>query len=424
MISILDIVDYEHIPEKKRYGDRHGTYICPVCGHDMDINYAKNCFKCFKCNSGGGILDLFGFCEIPGYDKRDYPKNSHQSKELFKKIINTLQIDTRPLQRHNYISHYSPKPNPIASVAVRDAVYSAMLQACILDETDKNSLKARGFNEFEIKKLGFKSVPQFQSKIVIKKITQMIGITDFTGIPGFYKKDGNWNFLDWMEGFFIPIRNEHGKIVALQTRMRHFSKKYLFFSSSDKTCGTSSGSPACVFGKPAETVYITEGPIKGALFYKYTRKTILSVPGVNSTSNLFEILEEWRKIGTKKIRIAYDMDWMKNSHVKKALDNLSKTLRNKGFQINYLNWNPEFKGIDDMLFHMWLSQKGIVQFTAKYKSINTLFPFINKVLKNGGKEIRIIVNQDKYSEKCLQKIQKVYNSCLVTKHANVITITV
>lgn len=60
--NIMDVAELLHLHIRRRQAD--SVYAdCPICGDKrgkMNINFAKNLWRCNYCNEGGGMLSLYG----------------------------------------------------------------------------------------------------------------------------------------------------------------------------------------------------------------------------------------------------------------------------------------------------------------------------------------------------------------------------
>ena len=60
--NIMDVAELLHLHIRRRQAD--SVYAdCPICGDKrgkMNINFAKNLWRCNYCNEGGGMLALYG----------------------------------------------------------------------------------------------------------------------------------------------------------------------------------------------------------------------------------------------------------------------------------------------------------------------------------------------------------------------------
>ena len=82
-----------------------------------------------------------------------------------------------------------------------------------------------------------------------------------------------------------------------------------------------------------------------------TGLTVIAVPGVNSLSHLRETLEYVKRQGTTRIMTAFDMDYLKNPHVKDGYINLANLIADVGIDYGTYLWDPQFKGLDDYIWH-------------------------------------------------------------------------
>lgn len=106
---------------------------------------------------------------------------------------------------------------------VLDIVYRSLLNQLDLDDRHYLHLTSpnRQLNDRQILLREYRSFPK-QPWNVVKAIQQEIDVDDFTGIPGFYLKDGGksdyWS-ISGREGILIPYRNPKNQIVGFQYRL-------------------------------------------------------------------------------------------------------------------------------------------------------------------------------------------------------------
>lgn len=91
--------------------------------------------------------------------------------------------------------------------------------------------------------------------------------------------------------------------------------------------------------------------MKADIIHHITGLTVIAVPGVNSLNHLKETLEYVQSKGTTKIMTAFDMDYLKNPHVKDGYFNLSAMLAQSGIDYGTYLWDPQYKGLDDYVWH-------------------------------------------------------------------------
>lgn len=238
-----------------------------------------------------------------------------------------------------------------ASIKRRDKVYSDFLSSLFLLTRHKEDLLRRGLTDWRIKKNGYRSVPEIEKPWIICKKLISIG-HDLAGIPGFYKVEGPhgtyWTF-DRKPGYFISVRDEKGRIQALQRRMDDTrGGKYMLFSGHKDKCGCSCGTPAHV-AVPSEIkderVWITEGPLKSDIASKYLSALVL---GALSAGTWRPVIPAAKALGVREAVIAYDMDMDTKEDVYSAYVSLKAALKKQGIMVSQAVWEG-VKGIDDAL---------------------------------------------------------------------------
>ena len=109
-----------------------------------------------------------------------------------------------------------------------------------LSSAHRDSLLARGLTREVIERNGYASAPTRARAAEIVRSLSPLGLE---GVPGFYLEGGTWRMAITSPGFYVPVRDEHGRVSGLQLRRDSGSPKYLWLSSSGRGCGTSSGAP-------------------------------------------------------------------------------------------------------------------------------------------------------------------------------------
>lgn len=394
--DIGDVAYLLQIPIPYKGNERTNYNVdCPFCGkkEKLNLNFRKNVFRCNRCIESGHMLDLYA--KIYGIDTKqayheivdrlhcNVPGSSYEirRKEIKSKIANVINV-------------------PIATKEVRHYTYSTFLSMLSLTTIHRDKLLMRGLTEEQITKNEYRSTPIFGFKNLTKKIIEN-GCT-VKGVPGFYQEEnGEWNinFYAKSSGIIIPVRDTNGYIVGMQIRCDkvYKGKKYIWFSSSNKHMGVSSGSPIHFVGeKDTKILFITEGGLKGDIAHAISNNTFACVAGVNQYTTLKPFLEKF--VAENKIKLiyeAYDMDKFLNTICKgdynsdciqcehyskyinekvKDIECPRKQIKRKNIQngCNKLkdicselqiplkvliwntdgngNWNEEIKGIDDYLY--------------------------------------------------------------------------
>lgn len=341
-------------------------YECPVCGSGHRANGSGGLsvshrgyphWTCFACGEKGDVVDM-----IRHVEGLSFSEAIKRGEEMF--LAGGATIKPVPVVRNT-----QPQSN-IASIEKRDTFYRFILGGLSLSQKHISDLKARGVLDSEIGR--YRSVPDRvwsnTTKGFFADLTQnaMSVLNDTPdGVPGFYvNQDGCWTFAVTYQGFLIPVMDMAGRIQGLQLRVDDPTKsaKYIWISSNPDptrkrpyTNGTCAESvPHCRWGSRArDTLYITEGPLKGDIASTLLDRTFLALPGVTSTSTLPNILTAFKKRGVVRVVFAFDMDRATNPAVASAIEKAQSIVKKAGLECHDFIWNPNFpvdgkyKGIDD-----------------------------------------------------------------------------
>src|SRR5262249_30633817 len=141
-----------------------------------------------------------------------------------------------------------------------------------------------------------------------------------------------------------------GRIVALKVRRDggDGSGKYMWISSAWHG-GPGSGAPAHVplgIQAPAETVRVTEGPLKADIA---TDLSGLPTVGMASAASWRPTLPILKQLSARTVRLALDGAARDKPAVARALPAAAEGLADAGFIIELERWPLEYKGIDDAL---------------------------------------------------------------------------
>ena len=253
-------------------------------------------------------------------------------------------------------THLRASQREIFHIDARHETYAALLGKLSLASDHRENLLSRGLTDEMIRANGYKTMPIVGFSVLAKQLHEegyYLG-----GVPGFYHtKDGRWTFANERRGILIPARNPDGKIQGLQIRLDNVRKgKFRWISSIGKRDGCKAEGWTHTVGKPTQTVLLTEGPLKADVINCLTGLTVVAVPGVNSLKHLKETLKHLQKNGTTKIMTCFDMDYLKNPHVRDGYHNLANVLAENGIEYGTYLWDPHFKGLDDYVWHC--KQKG------------------------------------------------------------------
>jgi hypothetical protein len=337
------------LPIQQPSGNRSSYYIpCPCCDGDkkhnghLNINLAKDVFRCPRCNFSGGVLDLYSFY---GNVSRDEASKAIAAK--LRIYENGPNIKPRTVkQPESIIQEY-----PLADVDMRDATYRALLNKLSLASDHKKNLLCRGLSDDIIIKKRYRTTPVFGWHNIARKL-QDEGLY-LSGVPGFYRDDnGKWTFAEVKRGILIPVCDIQGRIQGLQVRRDDIERrKFRWISSSERNDGCKAEGWTHLAGDFREEILLIEGPMKADIVNYLTGRTALSVPGVNSLTNLQATLIELMNLGVKRVMTAFDMDMMKNFYVQNGYRVLLQMLDGMGFEFGTYLWNPYYNGLDDYVWN-------------------------------------------------------------------------
>lgn len=315
-------------------------------------------------------------------------------------IKTTLLRDSSALAYHHVIGEsgstalYAPRTvlprQDLAPIERRHAVITDLLVGAGLRPAHIAYLNARGISEATAVRLGYASVPAGLLHFTL--IEQLAIRYNLRGVPGFYTDHGTWT-LAATPGILLPVRDRHGLIAGCQINteraiaayMRYTAQgealpeeldlggKYVWLSSvpyedEDRATGRrytrrkDGVGPAVVPhfhvpdlpraskvpGEPLDECVVVEGVLKCDRVALMMKEVTIGMPGVGiGAAAVANFLK-----GVRRAMIAYDMDWLTNTHVKAALGGLLELTREvRGLtDVWVAKWSPEDgKGLDDLL---------------------------------------------------------------------------
>lgn len=233
-----------------------------------------------------------------------------------------------------------------ASLDACDAAYRALLAQLSLTQAHREALMRRGLDAAAIARGGYRSLAGSGRTALGRSVA---AITSLEGVPGFHVAGTSW-VVGGASGLLVPLRNLAGQIVALKVRRddANAEPRYLYLSS------TRHGGPSAVHAlhvpvgiepRSCALLRITEGELKADVATHLSGVPTLSVPGVGSWRLAIEAA---KALEPQLIQIAFDTDWREKPAVARAARSLLDGLRSAGFAAEVLDWNPRFKGIDDL----------------------------------------------------------------------------
>lgn len=381
----MDVASLLRLNIRRRGGSRVVYADCPICG-DRRGKFALypdlNTWRCWHCGERGGMLPLYG--KLHGIS----------NSEAYREICDTLALNG-----------FAPAPAPVSPVkgaSSKDApsdkaldeeihrTLTALLSLLTLTPGHRDHLRSvRGLTDEDIERFGFKSTPPSQkcrglTECLIKQGCRV------RGVPGFYVNDyGKWTvkFYTRTSGIVIPLRGVDGLLHGLQVRLDHPIRdendppdkqgaKYLPLTSTGKNQGVSSGCPIHFVGDPhARVIYVTEGALKADIVHALTGRTFVATMGASNPNGLDELFSFLSHNGTEEIIEAEDMDKYRNVEVNRGAAMVYQLARKNGMACRRLNWNPNFKGIDDWQIALRRKkeiQKGVHRMTFKAQYLDGL----------------------------------------------------
>lgn len=353
--GIMDIVELLHL--KIRRPSPKGVYVdCPICNDKrgkMHVNSQNDTWRCNYCNESGGMLSLYA--KLHNMSTRD------AYREICDAILNGESLSDYSVKYPDKPKEVPTENTPIADITVRNRTYTAFLSMLTLSKGHREHLQmVRGLPDEQIERYGYKSMPPFyMCRSLAERLLQKG--CQLEGVPGFYQKDGVWTIASssYTAGILIPARTRTGMISGFQIRLdtplkneddlpEKAGAKYIWFSSAGKPKGTSSGSPAHFVGDPdAGVVYVTEGLLKSDIAHYLMNRSFAATAGVNNMAQLEVLLKELAENGTHTIIETEDMDKYRNEAAAKGALKLYELAKKYGMKCRGLNWNPNYKGVDD-----------------------------------------------------------------------------
>lgn len=315
-------------------GAREIKALCPFCGdkhYHLYLNTEKNQWNCFRCGAKGNDVSL--------YARINCMTNREAANELSRYIGNTEPKVIRPINN-----------TPMKPLIERHNVYYDLLRLLYLNGSHYKDLADRGLSAVNIRQFMYKSLPanEYECRNVIKNLCQK---HDLSGIPGFYRKYGEWKmYMPKYGGFFVPVCDKDGYIQGMQIRLDSDTERYRWFSTNEYPEGTGVSSWVHVVGNTSsDTAYLTEGALKADVTSTLSGgELLLAIPGVNAVTCLADTL---RQLNLKKVYEVFDMDKQVNVNVMKALARIKDILKECGIETQTCTWNPWYKGIDDYVLY-------------------------------------------------------------------------
>ncbi|MED0677519.1 CHC2 zinc finger domain-containing protein [Aneurinibacillus thermoaerophilus] len=420
-VTVLDLV-YRLGAQVKKVGIHYQVF-CPNPNHvektpDTYIRPSINRFQCFGgggCGAAGDAIAFYAWYTFGYYDPKAH---------FLDCVTGIAEVMGIPVQYEDKSRPQKPRKRPTATPAQKfEYVSAGDVEARSADECDRIYRKflsmcpiyrrhaeewlgpKRQYSKEDVIAMGLRSVPGTYEEVsaIIKKLLQ--SGESLERVPGFTqrlrkggdpenKNDWYWTIVGKIDenegGYFIPVRDEEGRIVRLRVTTNG-KPKYIWFSSAPNVFlkdgkwtfddpqwqaqrdnylhkmrkgGAPSGAPVNVVlpikqltywsaGTPIDSIVKmdvvvgTEGEHKGQISSNRLNLPFICVPGVGNYRDVVPLLQKWR---VKKFCIAYDMDFLKNKRVFQHLVAFAKECLILGIEVVIWTWNiKDGKGLDDLL---------------------------------------------------------------------------
>ena len=400
----------------KRVGKQHQIF-CPNPAHrdspDTYIEGNRNLFKCFGgggCGAkGNNAISYYMWHEFGNDDKSNFIKSVKGIAELMGiSIVYTDGTQEQIQTKRTYKPVVRQEELPAQSDSTCDKVYRAFLFLCPIRSEHANEwMEKRRYSKEDIMTLGFRSTPNAQEWITILHNLLSKGYP-LERVPGFVQRfipdgyqlpmplelmvrdeerKGYWAWsLSCGIGYFIPVRDQFGRITRLRVRCDKGKAKYVWFSSSHnidveknplqlRKNGASSGAAINVVPPTSQirlwevgtnledlcnvsVVVCSEGEHKSIISANHILATVIGIPGVGNFKDVLPLLKEWK---TKKFILAYDMDSLKKNdsseksekkqkNIFAKLQEFAKEVGALGIEVILWTWDiRDGKGLDDLL---------------------------------------------------------------------------
>lgn len=317
------------------------------------IKRASKRHPCPLCNGEGcGIADAFIFCY------RVETGSIKQSDKTGSFVHRRTDAAGQPLP-------IIKRPPPIiAPIERRHDVYETWLALCGLSDAHIEHLRTvRGLSDALMLKQYFASVPSYAEA---DKYIRIMAGSDLRHVPGFYYDEERqaWRMrFVGQKGFYVPLRDEQGRIHALQIRRDtddHRARYWMVSTPPDEFLhGAVSGVPPHFVGyKDAERLIVTEGGLKAIVASECLPQVwMCGLVAVGSFDENFGWYLRQRLPKVTEVAIAFDMAEAEASerakkNVAAQLERLKHTLETAGYAPTVLTWPADQgKGFDDYLLH-------------------------------------------------------------------------
>ncbi|NJK29721.1 MAG: hypothetical protein HC940_06000, partial [Acaryochloris sp. SU_5_25] len=313
---------------------------CPVCdSHDGRCRGGEEIVLCMSETQDVGILNGYQFRRL----SKDYlwgiwaPYTGDDFNPIDWETRKAIRDSQAEEERRQRIARELP-------VAQRNQQYRQLLSSLSLSAIDLADFQRRGMSPVEISGFNAFSVGQFQR---VKNLSP-----DLPGIlPG--------GILNSQSGYFWPLYNVHGQMVALQQRKRNVSEdnRYIWLSSSTKRNPEGNGPhvngelPLAVYkpGGPYNRIALVEGTgVKPYLLSQRLHLPTIGAAGglwASSPETLYETLKVLSQAASEQptITLYPDAGAVRNLNVFRQYQRVIRLLEEWGYSVEVAWWGQNYK---------------------------------------------------------------------------------
>lgn len=361
--------------------NRNEIYIeCPFCGSKrFGFNMLKGIGKCWSCSKGADSAQYYAVATGQSLNEARYDIE----RRIGIRDDNGKKRGENEIPQRIVYKRPEIKEEVIASPELLDDAYRAFLAELSLNQKNHDHLLSRGMSEQEFLSRLYRTFPTWDksSFFSICRRLQIDGHL-LKGVPGFFKYNGDYTFVRFTPGILMPLVNYQNQITGLQLRKDddlrvikengELEDKCAWFSSPNRDGGAgviAGVHYACdfIYDKEAgcykpvfeDGFMLTEGIMKADIAHMCQPNIpVISVPGVNATTQLETELKRLASWGVKTILVCFDMDYKTNPNVQNALKKVNNLIEACGMKVKQGNWETHvtvggetynLNGIDDYL---------------------------------------------------------------------------